>query len=120
MGNLLQTLEGAPERSSEHAANKRGGIELAIWHVGDGCAHCRLERPPGIYDIGPTLLERLGLPLSAQFIGQPLPLFESAHPTTTVEFYGAPLGTGSAVASGFDPEMNEKLRAQASAPATEG
>ena len=75
------------------------------------CASCALAEPPTLYDVGPTVLERLGLPLSAEFPGHPLPVFTTRHPVDTVVAYGPPTGPGVAVASELDPALVEKLRA---------
>jgi predicted AlkP superfamily phosphohydrolase/phosphomutase len=64
-----------------------------------------------IYDVAPTVLERLGLPLSDEFVGAPIPAFRSPNPTSTVAMYGPPLGEGGVIQSDLDQEMLEKLRA---------
>jgi arylsulfatase A-like enzyme len=77
------------------------------------CAHdCAPLRDPSIYDVAPTVLERLGLPLSAELVGRPLrEAFAAPRDTARVASYGAPLGASRAVASGADAEMREKLEA---------
>jgi len=81
-----------------------------------GAGVCRTACPsladPSIYDVAPTLLERMGLPLAADLPGRPLrEAFATPAATTTVARYGARLGAGRAVASKQDAQMREKLEA---------
>jgi hypothetical protein len=65
-----------------------------------------------IYDVAPTLLARLGLPLSDELVGRPLDAaFETPRPVRRVAAYGAPLAASRAVASGADGALREKLEA---------
>jgi hypothetical protein len=77
------------------------------------CARdCASLGKPSIYDVAPTVLERLGLPLSGELVGRPLrEAFAAPRETTRVAAYGAPLGASRAIASGADAEMREKLEA---------
>lgn len=80
-----------------------------------GAGVCRSGCPSldaSIYDIAPTLLTRLGLPLSDELAGHPLDAaFESPRPVRRVAAYGAPLAAPRAVASGSDGALREKLEA---------
>jgi hypothetical protein len=67
---------------------------------------------PSIYDIAPTLLERLGLPISEELRGRPLrEAFATPRDATRVATYGARLGGSRAVASQHDAALREKLEA---------
>jgi hypothetical protein len=78
---------------------------------GDGPA-CAPLRDPSIYDIAPTILERLHLPLSDELRGRPLvEAFEDSRETFRVGRYGGPLHTVRAVPSAIDPQLEESLRA---------
>lgn len=73
---------------------------------------CPPLRAPSIYDVAPTLLERLGLPLSAELVGRPLrEAFTEPRESPRVAAYGAPLGAARAMASGSDAATREKLEA---------
>lgn len=81
-----------------------------------GAGVCRDGCPPladpSIYDVAPTLLERMGLPLADALHGRPLrEAFATPRVTATVAHYGGPLGTSRALASQQDAEMREKLEA---------
>lgn len=80
-----------------------------------GAGVCRADCAPldaSLYDIAPTLLARLGLPLSDELPGHPLgAAFESPRPVRHVAAYGAPLAASHAVASGEDGALREKLEA---------
>jgi hypothetical protein len=81
-----------------------------------GAGVCRGACPPlgdpSIYDVAPTLLERMGLPLAADLPGRPLrEAFATPAATTAVARYGARLGASHAVASKQDEQMREKLEA---------
>ena len=85
---------------------------ILILYGADVCTEgCADLGEPSIFDVTPTVLERLGLPLSEEFPGRPLPAFHTPHHVQTVSLYGPPLGTGGVVGSELDEEMNEKLRA---------
>ncbi|MEE8557628.1 MAG: alkaline phosphatase family protein [Myxococcota bacterium] len=77
---------------------------------------CRLDCPPlrdpSVYDITPTILERLRLPLSEELVGRVLTeAFEDPNPVRRVARYGRPLHTATAVPSVIDAELDEKLQA---------
>ena len=79
-----------------------------------GCLPGRLPgaRTPTIFDVAPTLLAQLGLPLSSELVGHPLnAAFEEEKPIVAVAAYGAPQDPSRAVSSGADPQMREKLEA---------
>ncbi len=85
---------------------------ILILYGADVCTgDCEALDEPTVFDIAPTVLERLGLPLSAEMPGGPLPAFDSPHHVQTVELYGPPLGTGGVIGSELDEEMTEKLKA---------
>lgn len=81
-----------------------------------GAGVCRGECPtlgdPSVYDVAPTVLERLRLPLSGEFRGRPLShAFVDPHPPVRVAGYGGPLEVARGVASERDAALNEKLEA---------
>ena len=81
-----------------------------------GAGVCRENCPPlaspTIYDVAPTLLARLGLPLSSELVGHPLSAaFASEKPVVRVAAYGARQNESRAISSGADPQMREKLEA---------
>jgi hypothetical protein len=77
------------------------------------CSHpCPPLEEASIYDVAPTLLSRLGLPLSDELAGRPLDeAFATPGATARVAAYGRPLREARAVASGADPLLREKLEA---------
>lgn len=80
-----------------------------------GAGVCRSGCPPldaSLYDVAPTLLARLGLPLSDELVGRPLDAaFETPRPVRRVAAYGAPRSASRAVVSGADDALREKLEA---------
>lgn len=85
---------------------------LILYGAGVCTGECPPLGQPGIYDLAPTVLERLRLPLSAELVGRPLvEAFRRPNPIRRVARYGGALGRSLAVASDIDPELNEKLRA---------
>jgi len=67
---------------------------------------------PTIYDVAPTLLARLGLPLSGELVGHPLDAaFAEKKPVVKVATYGGPQTKSRAVSSEADAQMREKLEA---------
>lgn len=80
-----------------------------------GAGVCRSDCAPldaSIYDVAPTLLTRLGLPISGELVGHPLDAaFETSRRVPQVAAYGAPLTASRAVASGTDDAQREKLEA---------
>lgn len=80
-----------------------------------GAGVCRSACAPldaSLYDVAPTLLARLGLPLSDELVGIPLDAaFETPQPLRPVAAYGAPLAAPRAVSSGADGALREKLEA---------
>jgi arylsulfatase A-like enzyme len=74
--------------------------------------HCPPLRDPTVYDVAPTLLSRLGLPLSAELVGRPLDeAFTAPRHSARVPAYGGRLGPARAVASENDGVLREKLEA---------
>jgi predicted AlkP superfamily phosphohydrolase/phosphomutase len=85
---------------------------ILILYGADICVEgCPPLEETSIYDVTPTILQQLGLPLSEELVGVPLPAFRTPRPTTSVAMYGPPLSAGGAVASDIDPELTEKLEA---------
>ena len=85
---------------------------LILYGAGVCRVGCPPLRDPSVHDIAPTVLERLGLPLSEELSGRPLvEAFESPHVIARVPRYGAPVHTPHALPSEIDPELNEKLDA---------
>ena len=85
---------------------------ILILYGADVCVEgCPPLQQTSIYDVTPTILQQLGLPLSDELAGVPLPAFRTPRPTTSVAMYGPPLSAGGAVASDIDPELTEKLEA---------
>ena len=81
-----------------------------------GAGVCRENCPPlgspTIYDVAPTLLARLGLPLSRELVGHPLDAaFAVEKPIVEVAAYGGPQNASRAVSSEADAQMREKLEA---------
>jgi hypothetical protein len=81
-----------------------------------GAGVCARDCPPldgaSIYDVAPTLLARLGLPLADELEGRPLDAaFSTPSDVTRVAAYGRPIAEGRAVASGDDAPLREKLEA---------
>jgi hypothetical protein len=81
-----------------------------------GAGVCAKQCPPigdaTVFDVAPTVLERLRLPLSEELRGRPLvEAFDEARPLVRVPQYGRPLGRARNVASDVDAELTEKLEA---------
>lgn len=81
-----------------------------------GAGVCRRDCPgledADVYDVAPTLLARLGLPLSRELPGRPLvEAFQEPRPRLAVPRYGEALGSRRAVASELDPALNQMLEA---------
>lgn len=81
-----------------------------------GAGVCRDACPPldapSIYDVAPTLLARLGLPLSDELAGRPLDeAFATHRPVVHVAAYGRPRNEPRALASESDGVMRQKLEA---------
>jgi hypothetical protein len=72
---------------------------------------CRPLLAPTILDVAPTVLERLGLPISEEIAGVPLSVFRAPHEVPRVAHYGASLTRSRSVSSGVDAELREKLEA---------
>jgi predicted AlkP superfamily pyrophosphatase or phosphodiesterase len=74
--------------------------------------HCAPLGSPTIYDVAPTVLARLGLPLSRELVGHPLDAaFTVEKPIVEVAAYGGPQNASHAVSSEADAQMREKLEA---------
>jgi hypothetical protein len=81
-----------------------------------GAGVCAKQCPPlgdaTVFDVAPTVLERLRLPLSEELRGRPLvEAFDEARPVIRVAEYGRALGRARNVASDVDEELTEKLEA---------
>ncbi len=81
-----------------------------------GAGVCAKQCPPlgdtTVFDVAPTVLERLRLPLSEELRGRPVvEAFDEARPRVRVAQYGRPLGRARNVASDLDGELTEKLEA---------
>jgi hypothetical protein len=81
-----------------------------------GAGLCRVDCPalrdPSIYDVAPTLLERLSLPVSAELEGRPLEeAFERPNSIVHVARYGGPRHAARAIPSAVDGALTEKLEA---------
>ena len=101
--------EQEPDGSYNHSHAPPG---ILFFYGADVCLEdCSALDSPSVYDLAPTILERLGLPLSEEIGGHPLPVFNTMHPIQTVELYGPPLTAGGAVRSDIDPDLTEKLKA---------
>jgi hypothetical protein len=88
-----------------------GATQAGEDHRPNGRA-CASPRDPSIYDIAPTVLERLHLPLSEELTGRPLAeAFKRSHETVRVRRYGGPRHAVRAPASAVDRELQEKLEA---------
>lgn len=85
---------------------------LILYGAGVCGASCPPLRDPSVFDVAPTLLERLGLPLSRELEGRPLTeAFEQANPVVRVARYGKPLHSAQAIPSEIDRALTEKLEA---------
>ncbi len=85
---------------------------LVLYGAGVCTRDCPALDDPSVFDIAPTLFERLHLPLSDELVGRPLSeAFEERNPTVLVAAYGAPLHTARSIPSGIDPELNDVLEA---------
>ena len=81
-----------------------------------GAGVCAKQCPPlgdaTVFDVAPTVLERLRLPLSEELRGRPLvEAFDEARPVIRVAEYGRALGRARNVASDVDEALTEKLEA---------
>lgn len=102
--------EREPDGRYDHNHAPPGVIVLA--GAGVCPRDCLPLADPSIYDVAPTLLERLGLPLSAELAGRSLrEAFAAPRETSRVAQYGEPLAPARSVASGADAELREKLDA---------
>jgi hypothetical protein len=85
---------------------------LILYGAGLCRSGCAPLRDPSVYDVAPTLLERLQLPISEELVGRPLvEAFERPHPLVRTTRYGGPLHVGGGVPSAIDAELMEKLDA---------
>jgi predicted AlkP superfamily phosphohydrolase/phosphomutase len=81
-----------------------------------GAGVCRSSCPslasPSIYDVAPTILARLALPISEELVGRSLDeAFERPARTRHVAQYGGRLNRARSVASGLDQQLTNKLEA---------
>ncbi len=102
--------EKEPDGQYNHSDAPPGILMLA------GAGVCKVSCPPldapSIYDIAPTLLTRLGLPLSAELVGHPLDAaFTAPRAVTHIEAYGAPQIGATAIPSNTTPQFRQKLEA---------
>jgi predicted AlkP superfamily pyrophosphatase or phosphodiesterase len=101
--------EKEPDGTYDHNFAPPG---VLIVYGADVCTgECPPLGDPSVFDITPTILERLGLPLSEEMRGKPIPAFRTPRQVRRVARYGARIGRARAVASEIDPELNEKLEA---------
>lgn len=113
-GSLLVVVsdhgwEKEPDGGYDHNFGPAG---ILILYGADVCTgDCPPLGDPSVFDVTPTILERLGLPLSEEMTGEPIRAFRTPHPLRRVARYGARIGSARAVASEIDPELNEKLEA---------
>ena len=85
---------------------------LIIYGAGVCQENCPALRDAGIFDIAPTILERLRLPISDELPGRPLlEAFTQPQEIKRVERYGARLNQARAAVSPIDSELTEKLDA---------
>ncbi|MFQ5698736.1 MAG: alkaline phosphatase family protein [Myxococcota bacterium] len=87
---------------------------ILILYGNDVCtsAGCPLERQASVYDIAPTILERLGLPLSDELVGRPLRWpFRSSGETLRVAHYQGRSNAVHSLASEIGRDLNQQLRA---------
>jgi hypothetical protein len=102
--------EREPDGRYNHNRAPAGILMLA------GAGVCRAACPPlaeaTLYDVAPTVLARLGLPLSDEMRGRPLDAaFQASRAPSRVARYGEPLSRGRAVGSSSDAALREKLEA---------
>jgi predicted AlkP superfamily phosphohydrolase/phosphomutase len=85
---------------------------ILILYGADVCTdQCPPLGSPSIYDVTPTVLARLGLPLSDEQPGRPIPAFRTTIQGRRLAQYGGRLGRARLVASEIDAELTEKLEA---------
>jgi hypothetical protein len=85
---------------------------LILYGAGVCRSDCEPLDDPSVYDVAPTVLERLRLPISEELIGRPLVEgFRNPQPVVRTARYGGPLHVGQVVPSGIDAELTEKLDA---------
>ncbi len=110
---LLVVSDHGWEREPDGGYNHNFAPDGILIAYGAGvCARCTLPRKPSIFDVAPTVLARLGIPLSSELPGEPLEaIFERPSQVTRIARYGGASTVARGVASGIDPELNEKLRA---------
>lgn len=101
--------EQEPDRNYNHNHAPPG---ILILYGADVCLQdCESLGEVSVFDVTPTILERLGLPLVEEFPGRSLPAFDSPHHTQVVDLYGPRLTAGGAISSDVNAEQLEKLRA---------
>lgn len=102
--------EREPDGGYNH--NFRPPGVLIVYGAGVCAKECPPLGDPTVFDVAPTVLERLRLPLSEELRGRPLvEAFDEARPVVRVAQYGRPLGRARNVASDLDRELTEKLEA---------
>lgn len=85
---------------------------LILYGAGVCTGACPPLRDPRVYDVAPSVLERLRLPLSEELRGRPLvEAFAQANPVIRVARYGRPLERARNVASDLDSELTDMLEA---------
>jgi hypothetical protein len=102
--------EREPDGGYNH--NDRPPGILIVYGAGVCARDCPPLGDPTVFDVAPTVLERLRLPLSQELRGRPLvEAFVDPHPLVRVARYGRPLDRARNVASDADRELTEKLEA---------
>lgn len=102
--------EREPDGSYNH--NDRPPGILIVYGAGVCVKDCPPLRDPTVFDVAPSVLERLRLPLSQELRGRPLvEAFVEPHRLVRVARYGRPLDRARNLASDVDRELTEKLEA---------
>jgi hypothetical protein len=85
---------------------------LILYGAGVCRSACAPLTAPSIYDVAPTILTRLALPLSEELVGRSLDeAFQRPARTRHVAQYGRRLNRARSVASELDTQLTNKLRA---------
>lgn len=96
--------KAAPNGNSALTTHRNPGVFVAY---GNNVARSVARRPISIYDIAPTLLTMLGLPVSSDMLGKPaLSLFKSMLPVEGVQIasYSDLIPTKALASSDVDPK----------------
>ena len=85
---------------------------LVLYGAGVCSRVCPALADARVYDIAPTILVQLGLPISDEMVGRPLSeAFREEHKVLRVARYGDPLMEARAIPSEIDAALTEKLKA---------